>query len=207
MNLPTRFCRFTPWLFVFAVCLPVLGSPVLAQEIPLAGPALADQNAPPAPALRRALEEGELPAEELFRLLELPAVQKALVLTDEQRAKIEDISFNVRRAAIQQLAVLRVQRLELEHMMKADTPNRAAIDKKVQEVAQAQTTIMRARVNALMDLRDVLTKQQRDKMREFVLQRVQQAARARVQQSQPGLRLAPSAPAVPPEPPKPSPPR
>jgi hypothetical protein len=91
MNSLIKFCRFTAWLFAFAVFVLVLGSLVLAQEIP---------PTEPAQALRRALEVGEVPAEELLRLLEQPAAQKALVLTDEQRDKIEDISFNVRRAAI-----------------------------------------------------------------------------------------------------------
>lgn len=202
MNSPAKFCWLTAWLFVFVVCLPVLGSLVLAQEIPPPGPATAGQNAPSSQALRRALVGGEVQAEELLRLIEMPAVQKALVLTDEQGEKIEDISFNVRRAVIKQQAALRVQRLELERMMRADTPDRAAIDKKVQEVAQALTEIMRSRVNALMDLRVVLTKEQSNKIRAFVSQRIQRATRARLQQRQPGLGLAPSTPTVPPAKPK-----
>ena len=87
--------------------------------------------------------------------------------------------------------------------MKADTPDRAAIDGKVQEAAQAQAAIMRSRVNALMDLRDILTKEQRDKIRESVAQRIQKRVRARAQQVQPGPKIAPSIPAVPPAPPAP----
>ena len=71
MTSPSRFTRFTPWLFVFAVSLPALGSLAPAQEIPPAAPPLGGQGSPP--------------AEELLRVLELPAAQKALVLTDEQR--------------------------------------------------------------------------------------------------------------------------
>jgi Spy/CpxP family protein refolding chaperone len=196
MKLSGGFNRFVFCLFVFAI-FAVLGSLVLAQEILPARGGPVGQNAPPAQALRRAMEGGEAPVEELLRALELPAVQKALVLTDEQRRKIEDISFNARRAAIQQEAALRVQRLELERMMRADNPDRAAIDKKIPEVAQAQTMIMRARINALMDLRGVLTKEQRDKIGEFVAQRVQQAARARAQQARPAPGAVQAAPAVP----------
>jgi Spy/CpxP family protein refolding chaperone len=186
MNSSARFCQLTTWLFVFAVCLAAPGALALAQEIPPAGPG----QLPP-----RAAEGGEVPAEQILRLLELPAVQKALVLTDEQRKKIEDISFGVRKTVIQQEAALRVQRLELERMMRANTPDRAAIDKKIPEVVQALTTIMRARINALMDLSSALTKEQREKIREFVSQRIQQAERAKLQQVQPGPRVNPLGPA------------
>jgi len=208
MNPTARFRLFIVSLFAFAACLSVLGLFVLAQETPPARPDSWRQDLGPAQLLRRALEGGEAPAEELLRVLELPAAQKALVLTDEQRKKIEDINFNVQKAAIQQQAVLRVQRLELERLMRADNPDRAAIDKKIPEVAQAQTTIMRARINALMDLRGVLTKEQRDKIREFVAQRLEQAVRIRAQQAQSRPKVAPSAPAAPLAPPQPpAPPR
>jgi len=207
MESQARLSPFTARWFVLAVCFFVPGSPAMAQAIP-AGPQVpAGQNAQPAPVLRRALERDRLQAETLLRLLELPAVQNALVITDEQRSRIEDISFNVRKEAIQQQAVVRVLRMELELMLKVDAPDRSAIDRKVQEVAQAQAAIMGARVHALMDLRGVLTKEQEDKIRESVLRRTQQRAQARPQQAQPLPKLVPSAPAPPPAPPQPPVPR
>lgn len=188
MNSPIKSFRFLASLFAFAVSLPVLGSLVFGQEIPPAAPPRAGQGMPP--------------AEELLRVLELPAAQKALVLTDEQRKKIEDISFNVRKTAIQQQAALQLQKLELERMMRADNPDRAAIDKKIPEVVQAQTAIMRARINALMDVRAVLTKEQRDRIGEFIAQRVQREARPKVQQAQPKPGAAPPQPPQPPQPQK-----
>jgi Spy/CpxP family protein refolding chaperone len=98
------------------------------------------------------------------------------VLANEQRKKIGR-QLQVRRSAIQQQAALQVQRLELERMMRAETPDRIAIDRKIPDIVQAQTAIMRTRINALMDLRGVLTKEQRDRIREFALQRVQQVMR------------------------------
>ena len=200
MDSPNRFYRFISWVIVFAVCLSMLGLLVFAQSP-------AGQNAPPAQAVRGALDRGQLPAEQLLRLLELPAIQKALVLTDEQIKKIEDISLIVRIDVIRQQAELRVQRLELERMMQADAPDRAAIDNKVQEAAQAQAALMHARVNALLNLRAVLTKEQRDKIRESVARRIQQRVRARAQQAQPAPKLALPAPPAPPAPPKPPVPR
>lgn len=194
MNTPARFCRFITWVSIFAVCLSICGSLVLAQAPP-------GQNVPPAQALRNALERGQWRAEQILRTMELPAVQKSLVLTDEQREKIGDISHIVRIDVIRQQAELRVQRLELQRMMQGDAPDRPAIDEKVQEVARALAALMHTRVSALLNLREILTKEQIDKMRESAARRIQERARARAQQGQPGPKLASPAPHAPPAPP------
>ncbi len=111
--------------------------------------------------------------EMLMRLLHDAEVQKVLNITDEQHKKLEDIAFTGQKTAIQDEAALRVRRLELRHLMEADNPDRAAIDKKIQEIAQAQTGLMKNRTNEFLDVRAVLTKEQRDKIRELVQKRVQ----------------------------------
>jgi Spy/CpxP family protein refolding chaperone len=202
------FCRFTCLLSIFAICLPVLGSLAPAQENPPAGQVPAGPDARLRLPLQRALEGGQGLGAEILRQLNLPAAQKALAFSDEQRKKLEDITFNIRRSAIQQQATLQVQRLELQRLMGADTPDRAAIDKKVQEIAQTQSSLLRARVTALLDLRGLLTKEQRDKIREFVRQRLQQAGPG-AQQARPRPKINPpplapqASPPQPPAPPKP----
>lgn len=178
MNLPFRVC------LVLVLSISISGLSVVAQDFP-PDPQGGGTGAP---------RPGGIPAEQLLRLLGQPAAQKALVITEEQRKKIEELSFNVRKTAIQQQAALQVQRLELERLMQADTPDRAAIDKKIPEIAQAETTMMRARINALMDLRALLTKEQRDKIGELTAQRARQAAQARAQQAAPKAKIAPPAP-------------
>ena len=192
------FCRFTCLLSIFAICFPVLGSLALAQGNPPAGQVPAGPDARLRPPLQRALEEGQGLGAEILRQLNLPPAQKALAFTDEQRKKLEDITFNIRRSTIQQQATLQVQRLELHRLMGADTPDRAAIDKKVQEISQTQSSMLRARVTAFLDLRALLTKEQRDKIRAYVQQRLQQA------QPKPKINPPPLVPqAAPPQPPAP----
>ena len=112
-------------------------------------------------------------------LLRLPQVQKELGITDEQRRKLEEIGFNTARTSIQQRATLDVLRLELERMKGADAPDRAAIDKKIQEIGQAEAALMRTRVNAELDVRGALTKEQRDK----IAQGLEKMRRNRMQES------------------------
>jgi Spy/CpxP family protein refolding chaperone len=203
MGLPKNCRRFTVVSFLFALCLPF----ALAQDNPpdpqIPGRNNAGLRQPPG---RVPIQppQSEIGAAEIFRLLDLPAAQRALGVADEQRKKLEDIAFNFRRAMVQQEAALRVQQLDLERLIRADTPDRAAIDKKIQEIAQAQSSVMRTRVNGLLDVRSNLTREQRDRIREFMQQRNQQRL-------QPGMAPAPRlqsgvAPAVPPQIP-PSPPR
>ncbi len=122
---------------------------------------------------------------ELARLLRNPEIQKQLNITDEQRKKLEDIGFNGEKSTIQDRANLEVRRLELRRLMQADNPDRAAIEKKLQEVGQAQTALERARVNSMLDVRAVLTKEQQDKLREIARQRM--AARRPRPMNQPGM--------------------
>lgn len=102
--------------------------------------------------------------------LSRPEVQKELGITADQRKKLEDIRFASERASIQARADVQIQQLELQHLMGAETPDRTAIDKKIQDLAQAQAALMRAQFNNQIDTRNVLTKEQRDKIQD-VLQR------------------------------------
>ena len=198
MNLPFKVC-----LILLVLLISISGLSVLAQGITPAGPQDRGPMMPQAPGMRGAPEPGRIQAEQLLRLLEQPAAQKALVITEEQRKKIEELSFNVRKTAIQQQAVLQVQRMELERLMQADSPDRAAIEKKIPEISQAEAAVMRARINALLDLRAVLTKEQRDKVRTFADQRARQAARMGGQQAPPRAKVAPPVPLEPMAPPQP----
>jgi len=100
-----------------------------------------------------------------------PDLDQQLGITAEQRKKLDDIRFSSEKIRIQAQADLRIQQLDLERLMSADVPDRAAIDKKVQDIAQAQGALMRSRINSDLDRRSVLTKEQRDKMRDLRQQR------------------------------------
>lgn len=103
----------------------------------------------------------------LLGALNRPDVQRELALTEDQRKKLDDVAFNANKARIQEQANLQVHRLELARLMRADNPDRAAIDKKLQDISQAQLALSRATTNAVLDGRGVLTKQQRDKLAEL----------------------------------------
>jgi len=96
-----------------------------------------------------------------------PDVQKELAITAEQRKKLEDIRFNSEKESIQHRAAIQIQHMELSRLMEADNPDRAAIDKKLQELAQEESALLRSSINTRLNFRAVLTAEQRTKLAQF----------------------------------------
>ncbi len=101
-----------------------------------------------------------------------PQVQKELAITAEQRQKLEDIRLNSEKESIQHRAALQIQRLELSRLIGSESPDRTAIDKKIQEVAQEETALMRSSINTRLNSRAVLTAEQRAKLAQFTQNRM-----------------------------------
>ena len=93
-----------------------------------------------------------------------PQVQKELGITAEQRQKLEDIRFDMEKEAIQHRSALQIHRLELSRLINAENPDRAAIDKKIQEVSQEEGSLMRSSIDGRLNARGVLTAEQRTKL-------------------------------------------
>lgn len=175
-------------LSVFFICCLALAPFGLAQVPPGPPGEFMFQGAMPGPGFggpmgRRGFRDME--GGRIFELLQRPDVQKELGITEEQRNKLEDIAFNARKAAIQARSNLEVYRLELTRLMRADNPDRSAIDKKLQEVAQAEAALRRSMINSFLDTRNVLTKEQRDKVREGMQKLIRERTQ-RMQQRGPG---------------------
>jgi Spy/CpxP family protein refolding chaperone len=96
-----------------------------------------------------------------------PDVQKELAITAEQRKKLEDIRFNSEKESIQHRAAIQIQHMELSRLMEADNPDRAAIDKKLQELAQEESALLRSSIYTRLNSRAVLTAEQRAKLAQF----------------------------------------
>lgn len=119
------------------------------------------------PGMNRAMPgmREEMPIAELLRR---PELQKELGITPEQRQKLDDIRFTGEKEAIQHRAALQIQRLELSHLINAENPDRAAIDKKILDAAQEEAALTRSSINARLNARGVLTAEQRSKLAEFL---------------------------------------
>jgi len=103
----------------------------------------------------------------LARLANDPAMREKLGLTPEQVAKINQQTSEYRKARIRGRADAAVKRVELEDLLRADAPDRAAIDRKLDEIGAARLAEVKARVHYRLAMRDVLTPEQRAKLRQM----------------------------------------
>jgi len=98
-------------------------------------------------------------------LVNNPELRKKLGITDEQAAKIRQQTLEFRKAEIRNRADLEIKRLDLHNLMAADTPDRAAIDRTLQEVGAAQLALEKTTIDFHLAMRTALTPEQREKLK------------------------------------------
>jgi len=103
----------------------------------------------------------------LANLVKNSSFRERIGITQEQAQKIETQTFNFRKARIDNRATLEVKRLELGQLLSAETPDRSAIDQKLQEVSAARLAQSKAMIDFRLDMRTALTPEQRQKMQQM----------------------------------------
>ncbi len=101
------------------------------------------------------------------RLADDPAAREKLGITEEQASKIRQETSEFRKTEIRGRADLQVRRLELEDLLRADSPDRAAIDKKLDEIGAARLAQTKAEVHYRLAMREMLTPEQRQKLKQM----------------------------------------
>jgi Spy/CpxP family protein refolding chaperone len=107
----------------------------------------------------------------LSRLLNDPAIRQQAGISAEQAAKIRQQDSDFRRAQIRNRADLQVKQIDLQDLLAADKPDRAAIDSKLGEISAAQLVQAKSSIGYRLDMRDALTPAQRDKLRQLMTDR------------------------------------
>jgi Spy/CpxP family protein refolding chaperone len=102
------------------------------------------------------------------RLLRNSTVRQQLSISDQQETKLEGLLTDFRKALIQDRANLAVQRIDLESLLAAENPDRAAINRKLQQVGAAQLTLEKSAVDFALNVKQELTPEQRQKIRQFL---------------------------------------
>ncbi len=103
----------------------------------------------------------------LARLVDNPTFRERIGMTPEQAQKIRTETFDFRKAEIRNRANLLVKKLELRELVSAETPDRSAINSKLEEISAARLTEAKAAVNFHLDMRDALTPDQKLKLQEM----------------------------------------
>jgi len=103
----------------------------------------------------------------LARIAANPEMREKLGLTPEQVTKINQQTSEFRKTSIRSRADLEVKRVELGDLLRAESPDRAAIDRKLDEIGAARTAEMKAQLHYRLAMREVLTPEQRKKLQEM----------------------------------------
>ena len=103
----------------------------------------------------------------LARMANNPTFRERIGMTPEQAQKIRTETFDFRKAEIHNRADLQVKKLELREMLSAETPDRSAINSKLEEISAARLVENRAAVNFHLDMREALTPEQKLKLQQM----------------------------------------
>ena len=96
-----------------------------------------------------------------------PRMLESLGLTGVQLQKARAIFEAQERASIPARAELELAHLDLRKLMNADTPDRAAIGSQLDKIGRMQTEMRKAHTFAMLDLRAMLTPEQRKKLEQM----------------------------------------
>ncbi len=94
------------------------------------------------------------------------APMAALELSAEQRTKLDGLNLERAKKMAQLRADLKVARLDLRAAMRQDDPDPAEVKARVAAVNKARSLILEGKVNHRLKVNNVLTPEQRNKLRE-----------------------------------------
>ena len=103
----------------------------------------------------------------LARLVSNPEIREKLGVTAEQAAKIRQQTSDFRKAEIRSRAEADIKRIELRDLLSAEKPDKAAIDRKLEEIGTARLTREKAAVDFHLAMRNALTPEQREKLKKL----------------------------------------
>jgi Spy/CpxP family protein refolding chaperone len=95
-----------------------------------------------------------------------------LGLAPEQKEKIEDIRFNFQKESIRLKADLKIAKLELKSLMSEEELDKGKIYRKIEELSNLRTKLAKNQVDKKMAIRQILTKEQLEMLKEFKSRRI-----------------------------------
>jgi Spy/CpxP family protein refolding chaperone len=94
-----------------------------------------------------------------------PEVLDRLDLSDSQREKIDALGDKVRRASIQLDADIRLAELDVEDLISSDDVSTEDLDDAIAHLEEARTALLRTHAKAIVQMRAMLSPQQRAKLK------------------------------------------
>ena len=102
------------------------------------------------------------------RALNNPQVRQQLGISDQQATKLEQQATDFLKTMVQDRANVEIQRIDLQSLLAAENPDRSAIDNQLQKVSDAQLALRKSIVDFMLNLKQEITPEQRQKIQEFL---------------------------------------
>lgn len=99
-------------------------------------------------------------------------MEEELKLTDEQKEAFHRLRLDYDKMVVKKTADVRTAEVDLATLLGKDEPDRQAIEEQVKTIGAIKEDMMMARIDSLLKLRGVLTKDQYGKFREILHQRM-----------------------------------
>jgi Spy/CpxP family protein refolding chaperone len=122
---------------------------------------------------------------------------KKLNLTDDQKAQLKKVRFDVEKREIELKSKVELSRLELRNLLMADAPDQSAIKKKIEEVAMNESALHVNKLNGWFEANKLMNPEQQKIWLGVLRQR--EKAQAHMKGMRRGNNM-PSAPMAPPAP-------
>lgn len=104
------------------------------------------------------------------RALNDPRIRQQIGISDDQAAKLHQDLTDFAKTIIQDRANLQVQLVDLRSLLAQQTPDKSAVSDAMQKVADAQVALEKAAVDFYVTLKQELSPEQQQKIREFLRQ-------------------------------------
>ena len=101
-------------------------------------------------------------------------MEEELKLTDEQKEAFHRLRLDYDKMVVKKTADVRTAEVDLATLLGKDEPDRQAIAEQVKAIGAIKEDMMMARIDSLLKLRSVLSKDQYGKFREILHQRMNQ---------------------------------
>jgi len=95
-----------------------------------------------------------------------PRMAEELGLTEEQMSKMRDIHSKNRKTMIDQKATIQKAMLDLTDELQKEKPDKAAVEKSIEQIVKTKADIERAKLNSMVELSALLTPEQKKKAAE-----------------------------------------
>lgn len=123
------------------------------------------------------------------RMHGMPALQMLLFLSDElgldeeQVTSIKKIGFDFQKEAIQKNADLSISGVELNALLSQDDIDLEQAQEKIQQIANLEGEMKIAQIRAFIDIKEVLTEEQRAKVKKLMMEKAAKSTKKPTQES------------------------